>query len=76
MERLGELRELLRDGMADENGLRRVLYGLHAVVSLHFAKEEEVYLPILEARLTPHEADTMFAAMEAAAHEIKSHVAH
>lgn len=28
--------------------LRRILYGLHTVVKLHFAKEEEIYLPILE----------------------------
>jgi iron-sulfur cluster repair protein YtfE (RIC family) len=51
-----------------EQALRRVLYGLYAVVTLHFAKEEEVYLPVLDARLTPDAARTMFAAMEAAAH--------
>jgi hypothetical protein len=28
--------------------LRRVLYGLHAVLRLHFAREEEVYLPLFE----------------------------
>lgn len=64
---LGELRERL--AAADDvegdlaDGLRRVLYGLHALVSVHFAKEEEVYLPMLEARLTDAEADEMFAAM-------------
>ena len=63
-------------GADQAKALRRVLYGLYALVKVHFAKEEEVYLPILEARLTPHEADTMFAAMEAAAHEIKRHIAH
>ena len=63
-------------GADQAKALRRVLYGLYALVKVHFAKEEEVYLPILEARLTPHEADTMFAAMEAAAHEVKSHLAH
>jgi iron-sulfur cluster repair protein YtfE (RIC family) len=51
-----------------ERALRRVLYGLYAVVTLHFAKEEEVYLPLLDARLTPDAARTMFAAMEVAAH--------
>ena len=35
--------------------LRRLLYGLHAVVRLHFLKEEEVYLPILDARLSEEE---------------------
>jgi iron-sulfur cluster repair protein YtfE (RIC family) len=43
--------------------LRRVLYGLFAVVKLHFAKEEEVYLPLLDATLTPAAADALFAAM-------------
>ena len=27
--------------------LRRVLYGLHALLKVHFAKEEEIYLPLL-----------------------------
>jgi len=32
---------------ADLPELRRVLYGLHAILSLHFAQEEEVYLSLL-----------------------------
>lgn len=35
--------------------LRRVLYGLYAIVKLHFAKEEEVYSALLAAKL--NEAD-------------------
>ena len=31
--------------------LRRLLYGLYAVVMLHFAKEEELYLPLLDREL-------------------------
>jgi hemerythrin-like domain-containing protein len=54
--------------------LRRVLYGLYAVVKLHFAKEEEVYLPLLDAHLKPEEAKAMFAAMETAAKEAKAHL--
>jgi iron-sulfur cluster repair protein YtfE (RIC family) len=50
------------------NGLRRVLYGLHHLVKVHFAKEEEVYLPILEARLSDAEAQRMFADMHSASH--------
>lgn len=50
------------------NGLRRVLYGLHHLVKVHFAKEEEVYLPILEAHLNDAEANQMFADMHAASH--------
>ena len=48
------------------NELRRALYGLSAVVSLHFAKEEEVYVPVLEDGLTPRDADELFRGMSAA----------
>src|SRR5512138_780956 len=51
--------------------LRRVLFGVYALVKVHFAKEEEVYLPILDQRLTPESAQEMFEQMEAAAHEAK-----
>jgi len=51
--------------------LRRVLYGLYALVKVHFAKEEEIYLPLLDSKLTAEEARTMFENMEAAAHEAK-----
>jgi iron-sulfur cluster repair protein YtfE (RIC family) len=69
---LGAYRDRLpADAAPDEelaNGLRRVLYGLHHLVKVHFAKEEEVYLPILDERLDPTEAEAMFAAMGHAAH--------
>ena len=52
--------------------LRRVLYGVYALLKVHFAKEEEVYLPILDQRLTPKSAQEMFEAMEDAAHKAKS----
>lgn len=48
------------------NAVRRALYGLYALVRVHFAKEEEIYLPLLDARLTPEEAQRMFTAIEAA----------
>ncbi len=51
--------------------LRRVLYGLYTLVKLHFAKEEEIYLPLLDAHLTPDEARSMFEKMEEAANEAK-----
>ena len=54
-----------------EKALRRMLYDLYAVVKLYFAKEEEVYLPILDVRLTPEEASRMFEAMEMAAKQAK-----
>jgi hypothetical protein len=45
--------------------IQRILYGLYiyAIIRLHFAKEEEVYLPLLDAELAPAEADDMFRAM-------------
>ena len=35
---------------ADLPELRRVLYGLHAVLRLHNAQEEEAYLAVLDER--------------------------
>jgi len=61
-------------GQAETRNLRRVLYGLYALVRLHFAKEEEVYLPILDARLTAEEAAEMFETMEQAAAEARTAV--
>lgn len=59
----------LQQGLSPQGfkALQRVLYGLYALVKVHFAKEEEVYLPILEERLSPEEAKEIFAAMENAA---------
>ena len=78
VERLTAELGALRDGLtgmslAEEqvHALRRVLYGLYAVVKLHFAKEEEVYLPLLDAGLQPEDAREMFERMEAAAHAAK-----
>ena len=69
---------LLRNGLTDNaltaaqvTSLRRVLYGVYALVKVHFVKEEEVYLPILDQRLTPESAQEMFEAMETAAHNAK-----
>ena len=74
---LGDLRrELLAvDTLSDElaRSLRRVLYGLYGLVGVHFAKEEEVYLPLLEGRLSPEEASALFAAMHAAATSAHAH---
>ncbi len=51
--------------------LHRVLYGLYAILKLHFAKEEEVYLPILDQRLTVESARELFVNLEAAAERSK-----
>jgi len=59
---------------SDEQALRRVLYGLYAIIKLHLAKEEEIYLPILEAHLHAEEVDRMVEAMERTVNEAKSNV--
>lgn len=66
----------LRQDVAPENfkALQRVLYGLYALVKVHFAKEEEVYLPVLEERLSAAQANEMFEAMERAASQAKDAV--
>jgi len=73
-EELRQLRERTAGAIDDATaaGLRRVLYGLYALVHVHFAKEEEVYLPLLDAKLPPDEARAMFEAMEAAAAQAKA----
>jgi hemerythrin-like domain-containing protein len=76
---LGALREAVHAGSlreAQQRGLRAALYGLYALVKLHFAKEEEVYLPILDARLSATEANAMFEAMEAAAGAARAGAGH
>lgn len=56
-----------RDALPEEafGEIRRILYGLHALVTVHFAKEEEIYLPVLENGLTEHQAADLFERMYA-----------
>ncbi len=54
------------------NDLRRVLYGLYELVRTHFAEEEEIFLPILDERLSIAEAADLFADMERSAAKAKS----
>lgn len=63
---LAELREALAMGHEPTTidfSIRRVLYGLHAILHLHFAKEEEIYIPLLERGLTEDEAAQVLARM-------------
>lgn len=55
----------------ETKALRRLLYGTYALLKVHFAKEEEVYLPILDQRLTPESSHELFEEMEAAAQVAK-----
>ncbi|HKJ00087.1 MAG TPA: hemerythrin domain-containing protein [bacterium] len=69
IDELSELRREIEGGAitpAQAQSLRRVLYGLYAIVKLHFAKEEEVYLKLLEERLSPSQARDLQEALELA----------
>jgi iron-sulfur cluster repair protein YtfE (RIC family) len=55
-------------GPAAASTLRRQLYGLRAILDLHFDKEEEELLPVLDAQMTSEQADRLFAEMSASAH--------
>jgi iron-sulfur cluster repair protein YtfE (RIC family) len=71
---LSALRERLPEGNLSgqqEVELRRVLYGLYALVKLHFAKEEEIYLPLLDVALSETEAQALLADMEQTAARLK-----
>src|SRR5579885_3501852 len=64
--RMTEQLAALRSGISETpvnpaqiKDLRALLYGLYALVKTHFVKEEELFLPILAAKLTPVEADRM-----------------
>jgi len=50
------------------NDLRRVLYGLYAVLKLHLAKEEEIFTPLLDQHLNDEEAHRLFHKMAEATH--------
>jgi len=53
------LEELPPEGPTSEDlsDFRRILYGLDAILRLHFAQEEESYLPLLDGKaISLHEA--------------------
>lgn len=72
-EQLRKLRaELAADALDAEsaNDLRRVLYGLYVLTKLHLAKEEEVYLPLLDEHLGEQEAHELLHKMADVAHQV------
>jgi iron-sulfur cluster repair protein YtfE (RIC family) len=56
--------------------LRRILYGLHTLVKLHLAKEEEIYAPLLDAHLSEDEARRLFEDMHRVAGEMEHSISH
>lgn len=55
---------------SDRATVARVAYGLHALVSLHFAKEEEVYLELMDASMSAEAVAEMYRRMEDAAADL------
>lgn len=48
--------------------MRRVLYGLYALIKAHVGKEETLYFPLIDANMTPEEAGRLFDSMESMGH--------
>jgi hypothetical protein len=77
---LGRLTDELESAMARaheegmdhamESELRRILYGLHALLSAHFAQAEEVFTAALEREREPSERAELFESVERSAEEI------
>ncbi len=61
-----------REGMDDEveAELRRILYGIHAVLSAHLAQAQEVFTAAIGPDRTPAERAEMFEAVERSAKEV------
>lgn len=71
---LGEIEGRIGDEVSPAvvKDAHRVLYGLYALVKLHFTEEEEIYVPVLEEALDADHARAMFDRMEAAAAEARA----
>lgn len=63
-----------REGLdpALEGELRRILYGIHALLTAHFAQADEVLTAVLDPRLTPEERGQLFEEVERSAEEVSS----
>ncbi len=65
---LGILRVELVDSeptVEQKREIQSALYGLYALIKHHFAKEEELYLPILDRNLTEEECGRLFEELDA-----------
>lgn len=66
-DRLGRIRDqAMTHGLDDatRRTLRQVLYGLHAILTVHLATEEELYVPLLERRLSPKQSARLASQFE------------
>ena len=53
-----------------ETELRRILYGIHALLTAHFDQAEEVFTAAIEPGRTPSERAGLFEAVERSAQEV------
>lgn len=63
---LGRYRTELHDGRlgtAEQTGLRRALYRMHAILKVHLA-EEDLYVGVLDHNLSPEETSALARAMD------------
>jgi hypothetical protein len=63
---IGTYRDTLAGGgldTAEQTGLRRALYRLHALLKVHLA-EEHLFVGVLQKNLSPEEADVLARAMD------------
>lgn len=59
---VSRIEALAATGPDDVDRLQELLYGLHALLIVHFHKEEDDYLPLLEKR-PPEEVEAIFQRM-------------
>lgn len=69
-EMVEELGHVKSDVAAHSEPVCRLLYGLYALVKVHFEKEEEIYLEMMDAKMNEQEVAEMYAQMEKAAHDL------
>lgn len=63
--------ELANTPASDRAAVARLAYALHAIVSLHFAKEEEVYLALMDAEMSVDDVAALYQRMETAASALR-----
>jgi len=68
---VARLRGSLGTSPRQEQELRRVLYGLHTVVRVHFEEEEDLYSSTVESTIPPETARKILGSMEQAARELR-----
>lgn len=69
---IANLTHTLSENVNNKARLQKLLYQLSLLVTLHFKKEEEIYLPFLDNTLNQKDAENLFTHMETVAARIKA----